>query len=102
MMIEVLYWKTTLFVLIAAVATVYGAALTPTIAEISKTTKNVRCLRHRPRRPGKANKMNERCIYCRYFESEHEGAFGAVGEDCCSCRICNESEVDCPDFEEKK
>ena len=46
--------------------------------------------------------MNERCIYCRYFESEHEGAFGAVGEDCCSCRICNESEVDCPDFEEKK
>ena len=45
--------------------------------------------------------MDERCIDCRYFESEHEGAFGAVGEDICSCRICNESEVDCPDYEEK-
>lgn len=45
--------------------------------------------------------MNERCIYCRYFESEHEGAFGAVGEDICSCRICNESETDCPDYEER-
>ena len=46
--------------------------------------------------------MNEKCIDCKYFESTHEGAFGAVGEDICNCRICNESETNCDDFEPKE
>ncbi len=44
--------------------------------------------------------MNERCISCKYFESTHEGASGALGEDICSCRICCEDEEDCQDYEE--
>ena len=46
--------------------------------------------------------MDERCISCWHFESTHEGAFGAIGEDICSCRICNEEEENCVDFEEKE
>ena len=44
--------------------------------------------------------MNERCISCKFFETTHEGARGAIGEDICSCRICNENEVDCEEYEE--
>ena len=44
--------------------------------------------------------MDDRCIYCKYFESTHEGCKGAIGEDICTCLLCNEEEVDCADFEE--
>lgn len=37
---------------------------------------------------------------CRFFESTHEGAFGAIGEDVCSCVVCGEGGEDCPDYEE--
>jgi hypothetical protein len=46
--------------------------------------------------------MDERCVDCLFFESTHEGAFGALGEDICSCRICNEDEPDCADYEPKE
>ena len=46
--------------------------------------------------------MDERCIQCKYFESTHEGAHGALGEDICSCRICNEDEANCPDYEDRE
>ena len=28
------------------------------------------------------------------------GCKGAIGEDICTCLLCNEEEVDCDDFEE--
>lgn len=46
--------------------------------------------------------MDERCIYCKYFESYHEGANGAIGEDICSCRICCEEENPCEEYEERE
>lgn len=46
--------------------------------------------------------MDERCLECKYFESTHEGAFGAIGEDLVSCRICCENENPCEEFEERR
>ena len=43
--------------------------------------------------------MCERCLSCRFFESTDEGAFVAIGEDICSCRVCGEGGEDCPDYE---
>lgn len=47
-------------------------------------------------------RMDEKCFDCKYFESAHEGAFGAIGEDICTCRICCQDENPCEEFEPKE
>ena len=42
------------------------------------------------------------CLYCKWFESTHEGEYGAVGEDIYSCRLCCEDEDPCTEFEESE
>jgi len=51
---------------------------------------------------GGGMRMDEKCFDCKYFESTHEGAFGAIGEDICTCRICCQDENPCEEFEPKE
>lgn len=44
--------------------------------------------------------MTERCLYCKYFESEPILAGKGIAQEIYRCRICNEDEVDCEDYEE--
>lgn len=45
--------------------------------------------------------MTEMCVNCKYFESEPVLAGKGIAQEVYRCRICNEDELDCKDYEEE-